>query len=737
MRTLLILRGAPGCGKSTWVEQNGLLPYTLCPDTLRVMCSSRELQADGRFAVARNNNTEKQTWKILFDLLEYRLSRGELTVIDATASKTKDIQQYKDLAEQYRYRTYVVDFTDVPLEVCLKQNKQRHPDKWVPEDGIRNIYARFANQSIPSRVEVIKPNELDKILEKPIDLSSYKKVVFIGDIHGCYDTLMQYPDFKEGLKEDAAYIFTGDYVDRGNQNAETMHFLYSIMDKPNVCFLEGNHERWIRDYGNSAPAGSKEFEQKTKLQLQAGNFTEKQARMFYRKVRQFSHFTYKGIEVLACHGGIPHMNTNLIYVPTQAFIHGVGTYNDYQTIAETWMWETFDTQYLVHGHRNTGKDPIQIADRVFNLEGGVEFGGSLRIAELNSDLTWNTIELEDCQPITEELNTEQRAVETVEDAITYLRNNKFVNEKQLGENISSFNFSREAFYSANWNRQTVLARGLFIDTKENKIMARSYEKFFRINEVRETELAALKSRLQFPVKAYVKENGFLAIVSYDYKNDDLFIASKSTNKGDYVEYIKAQLEPYKDNILKHLRYYHEINADLTLVFECVDIEKDPHIIKYEKSTLVLLDAIYNKLDFETVPYDNLVDFAKTKISCPVKELAYEIKSWEEFRDLYMEAQDEEYQYNGNYIEGFVFEDANGFMTKCKTGYYNFWKFMRGVADSTLRSGHYRRTGALQTAESNSFYGFCRKCFHDDRDKETKSYPYKTDIISLRDRYLNN
>ena len=737
MRTLLILRGAPGCGKSTWVEQNGLLPYTLCPDTLRVMCSSRELQADGRFAVARNNNTEKQTWKILFDLLEYRLSRGELTVIDATASKTKDIQQYKDLAEQYRYRTYVVDFTDVPLETCLKQNKQRHPDKWVPEEAIRNIYARFANQPVPARVEVIKPDELDKILERPIDLSSYKKIVFIGDIHGCYDTLMQYPDFKNGLDPEVSYIFTGDYVDRGNQNAETMHFLYSIMDKPNVCFLEGNHERWIRDYGNSAPAGSKEFEQKTKLQLQAGNFTEKQARMFYRKVRQFSHFIYNGIEVLACHGGIPHMNTNLVYVPTQAFIHGVGTYNDYQTIAETWMWETFDTQYLVHGHRNTGKDPIQIADRVFNLEGGVEFGGSLRIAELNSDLTWNTIELEDCQPITEELNTEQRAVETVEDAIMYLRNNKFVNEKQLGDNISSFNFSREAFYSANWNRQTVLARGLFIDTKENKIMARSYEKFFRINEVRETELAALKSRLQFPVKAYVKENGFLAIVSYDYKNDDLFIASKSTNKGDYVEYIKAQLEPYKENILKHLRYYHEINADLTLVFECVDIEKDPHIIKYEKSTLVLLDAIYNALDFKTVPYDNLVDFAKTKIGCPVKELAYEIKSWEEFRDLYMEAQDEDYQYNGNYIEGFVFEDANGFMTKCKTGYYNFWKFMRSVADSTLRSGHYRRTGALQTAESNSFYGFCRKCFHDDRDKETKSYPYKTDIISLRDRYLNN
>ena len=121
--------------------------------------------------------------------------------------------------------------------------------------------------------------------------------------------------------------------------------------------------------------------------------------------------------------------------------------------------------------------------------------------------------------------------------ISYLRNNKFVQEKQLGNGISSFNFTRDAFMKGNWNRQTILARGLFIDTENNQIIARSYEKFFRINEVHETELANLKQKLVFPVTAYVKENGFLAIVSYDYKNDDLFIASKSTNKGDYVDYI--------------------------------------------------------------------------------------------------------------------------------------------------------------------------------------------------------
>ena len=75
------------------------------------------------------------------------------------------------------------------------------------------------------------------------------------------------------------------------------------------------------------------------------------------------------------------------------------------------------------------------------------------------------------------------------------------------------------------------------------------------------------------------------------------------------------------------------------------------------------------------------------------------------------------------------------MTKLKTGYYNFWKHMRSVADSTLRSGSYRRVGSLLTVAGNQFYGFCKECFKNDRIKETKSYPYKTDIISMREKFL--
>lgn len=725
MRSLLLMRGAPGSGKSTWIKENNLEQYTLSPDTIRVMCSSLELQANGSFKISQNQQNETEVWGVLFKLLEHRMSRGEFTVIDATCSKTSDIKQYKDLADQYRYRMYIVDFTDIPLETCLAQNKLRPEWKQVPNESIRKIYARFDTQKIPSGVKLIKRDDLNTLLEEPIDLSNYSKIVFIGDIHGCYDTLMQYLDFKDGLKDDVEYIFLGDFIDRGNQNVEVLNFINSIKNKPNVCLLEGNHEQWIYCYGHDIPAKSKEFETVTRKELINKEFDKKVARELYRKLRQFSHFTYNGLEILACHGGIPNLKTNLLYLPTRDFIHGVGQYSDYLTIADTWMKDTKENQYLVHGHRNTEGTDIDVADRVFDLEGRVEFGGKLRIVELTKDLKWNFIYLGSIQPI---INIEEDKRYEELPILEQLRNNRFIQEKDLGNDISSFNFTREAFYDRNWNNQTILARGLFLNNKTGEVVARSYEKFFKVNEVRKTELASLKESLVFPVKAYVKENGYLGIVSYLEDKDDLFVATKSTNKGDFAKWFDVLLEPYKENIKKLFKTNHLNNQ--TLVFEVIDKDNDPHIIEYEKSKIVLLDIITNSFNFEKVNYYDLCCYAR-KIGCEVKKLAFELKNWDEFRTLYYATTNYDYKYLDEHIEGYVFEDNSRFMVKVKSGYYDEWKKLHGVASMVLKCGYLRRTGMLTTELENYFYGFLRKTYNSYYNKEEKTYPIKTDIISLR------
>ena len=40
MRTLLLLRGAPGSGKSTWIRENNLEGYTLEADSFRQLISN-------------------------------------------------------------------------------------------------------------------------------------------------------------------------------------------------------------------------------------------------------------------------------------------------------------------------------------------------------------------------------------------------------------------------------------------------------------------------------------------------------------------------------------------------------------------------------------------------------------------------------------------------------------------------------------------------------------------------
>ena len=77
------------------------------------------------------------------------------------------------------------------------------------------------------------------------------------------------------------------------------------------------------------------------------------------------------------------------------------------------------------------------------------------------------------------------------------------------------------------------------------------------------------------------------------------------------------------------------------------------------------------------------------------------------------------------------------MTKCKTGYYNLWKKLRGVADQTLRCGHINKTGMLTSSIENLFYGYCRELYNNDYNRDTKEYPYKTDIISLREKFYQS
>lgn len=490
MRVLLLFRGAPGCGKSTYIEEHGLKPYALSADDIRMMCAAPTLDTSGKICISQEN--DKVVWNTLFKILEVRMQNGEFTVIDATNSKTSEMNRYKELAKKYRYRMYCIDMTDIPIDEVKRRNASRRELKQVPETVIDKMYSRFATQNIPSGVKALKPDELDTIWYKPCDCSEYNKIHVIGDIHGCYTALNEYFENNGGIKDDELYIFTGDYVDRGIENAEVVKFLCENTNRSNMIFLEGNHERHLWNWANNIRAKAKEFEFITKPQLIKAGISTKDVRNFYRKLYQCSFFNYHEKTFLITHGGISNIpmidddNYGLTFVATEKMIKGTGYYNDSDEVDKSFTDNMGYFFYQIHGHRNIPNSPVQVTSNAFNLEGDIEHGGHLRAVQITKDGI-ETFEVKnDVFKEPDEFKNEMAAANNIDSSVynmvESMRKNKNVIEKNFGR-ISSFNFTRKAFEKGIWDNITNKARGLYVDTVDYKIAARSYDKFFSVEQV--------------------------------------------------------------------------------------------------------------------------------------------------------------------------------------------------------------------------------------------------------------
>ncbi|OME54055.1 phosphatase [Paenibacillus odorifer] len=727
MRQLVLLRGAMAAGKSTWIKRKSLEQYVLSADEIRLLFQTPVMLESGKFGI--NAKNDGRVWKLLLELLEERMIRGEFTIVDATHAKQEMIAQYKALAQKYRYRVSVVDFSDVSLETLLEQNRKRSEHKLVPEHVIMNAHERMKTENVPKWVTLLKPEEFDNAMQfTESEYDHYDCIHHIGDVQGSFDATIDYfkstgHDFNEEtgypyLKENDMYIFVGDMLDRGIQNGETLKFFLHIYTRKNVAILEGNHEIHLWKWANNDETlNSQEFINYTKPQLEEGLSKEeivelkKETRQLYRKLRQIVYYTRKGKEVVVTHGGLAKMPSNFMYMATEQFIKGVGDYEvdidnawdqnlPMESIIPFEMPNKVEV-YQIHGHRNIFRLPVQAGEYSFNLEGQVEFGGYLRAVTL-TDEGFQPHEIKNNNFKIRKGSTPKTMNEQdidMEQFIQYLSNHKEIIEKPLGGNIYSYNFTRAAFMDKIWDEINIKARGLFINKNTKEIVSRSYNKFFNVNERSFTKLNALADNLAFPVQVYNKPNGYLGTVGYDSESDELIFTSKSSNNGDHSCWLKELFDKQFDevNAFYVKEYLHHEN--LCLVFEVIMAEKDPHIIEYVEDKLVLLDIVKRQVNYEKLPYSEVVRIAKTfGIEC--KELVRTFDNWTEmyywYRDVTSDSSIED--------EGFVIEDSVGFMTKIKLPYYNFWKQFRSIKDKfARRHEHTVRGGSLYTPLHNKVF----------------------------------
>ena len=680
MRKLILLRGLPGSGKSTFIKQHDLEPYTLSTDTLRMHYGSLTYEAGGRLRIPAEY--DKQVWQKLLDLLNERMARGELVIVDATHSNPRSFAPYEKLAKDHRYQVLCVDFANISLATCIERNNGRHAWKALPRVEMERMAANLERARIPKWVTAITPEEFNTALAyEPTDVSHYTAINHIGDIQGCYTPLAEYFEIY-GINDDELYVFVGDYLDRGTQNAQVMEWVLKHYNRPNFIFIEGNHEAHLRNWTNGQPARSRQFTYATQPELEAAGFLPKKVHGFLYKLREVFYYTFNGRDVLVTHGGLSAMPKNLTFTTSKQLIKGAGLYEEADIADASFAKLAPANAYQVHGHRNRFSSPTQVNEKCFNLEGKVEFGGELRAVRLSKDgFEERSIKstIDATASVVEAVGPQKTASTSVEQLVASLRGSAGIFEKpQPNTTISSFNFSRDIFYKKAWDDLNLHARGLFINTSHNVIVARAYEKFFNVNERPETQAATLFTSLAYPVKAWVKENGYLGLVGYDPQQDALVFASKSSLTSEFAGWLEQQfnaLAPPSSMQRKEIELYLKSGGGKTLVFEVIEPANDPHIVEHETPHMVLLDIVKNVAHFEAASEQERQRIASL-LGCQPKQLGALLKDAAALEGWLQSVQDFNYLYKNRTIEGFVLEDSAGFMVKIKLPWYAFWRQMR-------------------------------------------------------------
>lgn len=131
-KLLILMRGAPGSGKSTLIKNSGLSNYSISLDELRKLLAAEE---DSQLPTSVN----KEAYALLYSILQTRIQKGKLIVLDAVNASVDHIKDSIELAENYGYNVVYFQM-QTSLEQCLENNLCRPVYSRASEEKIRKFH---------------------------------------------------------------------------------------------------------------------------------------------------------------------------------------------------------------------------------------------------------------------------------------------------------------------------------------------------------------------------------------------------------------------------------------------------------------------------------------------------------------------------------------------------------------------------------------------------------------------
>ena len=390
--SLVILIGPSGSGKSTFAQQH--------------FKSTEILSSDFCRGIVSDDETDQAATKDAFDVLHFiaakRLSAGKLTVIDATNVQADARKTLQALAREYHFLTAAIIF-NIPSQICQERNEER-PDRDIRPDVIRRQVSQLRRSlrglkregfrsfvyllSSPDQVESVSI-ERQKLWTDRTD--EHGPFDIIGDIHGCYDELLEllqnigydikieidgktFISHPDGRK----VVFVGDYVDRGLKVAEVLRLVMDMHKHGVAICVPGNHDvklaRAIRGKNVNKTHGL--AESLSQLENESEEFRSQVADFIEGLI---SHYVLDDGKLVVAHAGMKQEMQGRASGRVREFaLYG-------ETTGETdefglperlnWAEEYRGTATVVYGHTPV-PEPHWI-NRTINVDTGCVYGGRL------------------------------------------------------------------------------------------------------------------------------------------------------------------------------------------------------------------------------------------------------------------------------------------------------------------------------------------------------------------------
>ncbi|WP_133272520.1 polynucleotide kinase-phosphatase [Hymenobacter radiodurans] len=432
--SLILLMGTSGAGKSTFAR--------------RLFKDTEIVSSDYCRALVADDENDQSATPDAFALLQYlvgvRLKRGLLTVVDATNVQPEARKVLVQLARDYHVLPTVI-ILDVPDRLAEDRNQTRPERRHMPrhvvpqqrqqlrrslktlkQEGFRHIFHLHGAEEIDA-VQTIQRDPLysnRKHETGPFDI--------IGDVHGCYDELVQLLDklgyvveaepvvdvrdlgvrvtrrsgpaaeasgdasgednkpmasssasFQDGARAEInsaerRVIFLGDLVDRGPASPQVLRLVMRMVQDGLALCVPGNHDiKLLRHLGGKSVNVQHGFAE-TLEQLAAESDT------FKSQVRQFldglvSHYVLDGGRLVVAHAGMREEMQGRGSGAVRAFAlfgETTGEIDEFGLpVRYNWAYEYRGRAMVVYGH--TPVPEAEWLNNTIDIDTGCVFGGQL------------------------------------------------------------------------------------------------------------------------------------------------------------------------------------------------------------------------------------------------------------------------------------------------------------------------------------------------------------------------